>query len=169
MNSHELNKRNPTAYPATPDLASPLSPPPSAGTTPPAVLPFAPIRSAADYANASDASDDDDEPPTTRSPSSRTAHTSRPSAAGLLASGPSSADFAGAAARGAGAPSAGGRGHGEGEQAKARRIEEYDAPIRPLLDDKLTAVGKVRAFVRLNEGESAGWVHAIGGGRRGLL
>lgn len=94
MTSHELNKRVATAYPATPDLASSTPAGPTPSGPPAGVLPFAPIRSAAEYDS-----------------------------------------------------------EGEEGQAKARRIEDYDAPIQPLLDENLTAWEKVRAFGRLNEGQ----------------
>lgn len=159
MSSHELNKRIPNPYPNTPDLARPAPAPSSAGEQ--GVQPFAPapIRPAADY--DSDSDDDPDATHTGTRPSR--AHRPRPSAAGLLASrDDSSGEFgAGAGAR-AGSSAGAADLDPEAERAKARRIEEYDAPVQPLLDENLTAVQKVRAFVKLNEGES-GMSGRVGG------
>jgi len=149
MSSHELNKRIPTTYPTTPDLST-AQPAPSSPAGQ-GVLPFAPIRPAADY--DSDDEDADEPSPVGSSSTAKPAHKSRPSAAGLLSSSRSGAVDPGARA----GPSVGRGGAAEAaEQAKARRIEDYDAPVRPLLDKNLSLAGKVRAFVKLNEGEFPG-------------
>lgn len=126
MISHELSQRAPTIA-GTPDLSTASQP----------VLPFAPVRTRDDY------NSDDDEPSEIKPAAS--SHKVRPSTTGLLGpderrTGPS-ADFELPARTDV------------DEEAKARRIRDYDAPVA-LGDEDSSILGKARALVKLNEGQS---------------